>query len=72
MRTTHEAQCSRWGDEESARRYLLAGGGAPESFDEVWAMELASQARLLADVDAGRRIWGGGFLMYLVSGRKPA
>jgi len=67
-----EAKISRWGDEPTAKRLFIAGGGDAQAFDEIWALELAEQARMKSDLESGRLVWGGGFLMFAVSGRKPA
>ena len=71
MRSSAEAGYSPAGDRDTARRLFRAGGGNDSSFDELWELEIASQRRRVAEIDAGRFVTGGGYQMYVVSGRKP-
>ena len=57
-------------DRETALRYFRAGGGAEDAFDPRWRAALGHSARMLAAIDAGTFSAGGGFVMYVVSGRK--
>jgi hypothetical protein len=57
-------------DSETARRYFRAGGGSQEGFDTRWQAALSHAARVLAAIDAGTFSAGGGFVLYIVSGRK--
>lgn len=61
---------SRWGDYETSKELYLAGGGDEADFDALFELDVRRQAETLADIDAGRHVWGGGFVMYVASGRK--
>jgi ubiquinone/menaquinone biosynthesis C-methylase UbiE len=66
-----QVQSGQWTWTESeARSYFLAGGGGADEFDVLWQAVLAEQADILAAVRRGEYHSAGGFLMYLVSGRK--
>ncbi|MEM9072548.1 MAG: class I SAM-dependent methyltransferase [Myxococcota bacterium] len=71
VRKYAELDVARFGDKEKTRTLYEAGEGADE-FDEVWSLILKRQRQLIVDVDAGRYIWGGGFVMYAASGTKPS
>ncbi len=57
---------------DNSRRLFLAGGGTPERFEELFAVAFAAQQALLAAIDDGLYVTGGGHLHYLVSGYRPA
>ncbi len=59
-----------WSEEET-RRLFLAGGGAAQEFDALFARALASRAAIVRGLDDGtyHGIVGGPF--YFISGRKP-
>jgi len=69
MRDDLNRQIWVW-NRETARRYFRAGGGSEESFDARWQAALSHAARVLAAIDAGTFSAGGGFVLYVVSGRK--
>ena len=66
------AKICRWGDYERAKQLYLAGGGTEDAFEVLYALDVRRHAQVLADIDAGRHVWGGGFVMYVASGRKPS
>lgn len=61
----------RWGDYERAKKLYAAGGGTEADFEALFALDVRRHEKVLADIDAGRHVWGGGFVMYVASGRKP-
>lgn len=71
LRADVAAEHSRYGDRDTALRQYLAGGGDAAAFEALWAIDQASQRAALADLDAGRFTSGGGYLLYVVAGRKP-
>lgn len=71
MRQWTEAEISSWGRREDARPTYLAGGGDPAAFDAGFDRLIAAQRAWLEAIDGGRLSASSGFLLYLVSGRKP-
>lgn len=67
-----EESISSWGDEATTRRLYLAGGGAPERFDALWALDMESRRRVRELIRAKQYRFTGGLLMYLAAGRKTA
>lgn len=61
----------RWGDYDRAKKLYRAGGGSDEDFEELFALDVRRHEKVLTDIDAGLHVWGGGFVMYVTSGRKP-
>ncbi|MCA9695766.1 MAG: methyltransferase domain-containing protein [Myxococcales bacterium] len=59
------------GTHHDARRRYLAGGGDQAGFARGWAAALRWLRAFERDVDAGRYYAARGYVMYLVSGRKP-
>jgi SAM-dependent methyltransferase len=57
-------------DRDTALRYFRAGGGSDDAFERSWQGALSHIARMLAAIDAGTYQGGGGFVLYVVSGRK--
>jgi SAM-dependent methyltransferase len=58
-------------EEDAARRYFVAGGGAAGEFGSEWSFLRRLQAEELDEIEAGRFSSAGGSLMYVVWGRKP-
>ncbi len=61
----------RWGHYEQAKALYVAGGGAEDEFDALFQMDVKRSEKVLTDIEANRHVWGGGFVMYIASGRKP-
>ena len=59
------------GTQENALRFYLAGGGDQKRFSILWKQARTRLATILAAVDAGTYISGGGHIHYLVWGHKP-
>jgi SAM-dependent methyltransferase len=60
------------GTRHDARRFFLAGGGDEADFDACWSTAERVMQTLVDGMDAGTFHAARGFVMYLVSGRKPA
>jgi hypothetical protein len=58
-------------DEDAARRYFVAGGGAAKDFSSEWSFMRRLQVEEHDAITAGRFTSAGGTLMYVVWGRKP-
>lgn len=69
MRDDLKRQFWVW-NRETAFRYFLAGGGSEEGFETRWQAALSHAGRILAAIDAGTFNAGGGFVLYVVSGRR--
>jgi SAM-dependent methyltransferase len=68
-----QVQARRWTWPESdARRYFKAGGGDAGEFAALWQAALDEQAAILSAIRRHDYAGSGGFLLYLVSGRKAA
>jgi SAM-dependent methyltransferase len=66
-----QLQSRQWTwSEDEARTYFLAGGGNAEEFTVLWEAVLVEQADILSAIRRGVFYSAGGFMMYLVSGRK--
>jgi SAM-dependent methyltransferase len=74
LRLNHEqgAVMGAGGTAENGRRQFIAGGGTAESFETLWAVAYAHQGHQLAAIEAGLDAGAGGFLHYLIWGRRPA
>ncbi len=72
LRASVAAGAGRMGDRATSKRMYLAGGGGEAEHDALFDLQVAAQARALRDIDEGRHVFGGGFLMYAVAGRKPS
>jgi SAM-dependent methyltransferase len=59
-------------DPAPLRPLFEAGGGDPDAFDRLWAVDRAAEAALAEDVAARRLRSPGGLAHYVVTGRKPA
>lgn len=57
---------------EQTRRYFLAGGGSPEAFDRCWSVGVENLKKTKQAILQNTFHCGGGFVMYLVSGRKTS
>ncbi|MCH9683032.1 MAG: methyltransferase domain-containing protein [Deltaproteobacteria bacterium] len=60
------------GTHDDTRRLYDAGGGEPAGFERGWAAVTEWLRRFERGVEAGTFHAGRGFVLYLVSGRKPA
>ena len=60
------------GTYENGKRMFLAGGGTIERFDELFVIARTHDERRLALFDSGEYVSAGGFIHYLISGRKPS
>jgi hypothetical protein len=59
-------------DEDETRRYFLAGGGAPDAFDRLWALATNAARETVRAQDERRYDAAGGSVMYIIDARKPA
>jgi SAM-dependent methyltransferase len=59
------------GSRHDTRRLFLAGGGSETAFESAWAVMLRLLRTIEQGVAAGRYHAARGFVLYLVSGRKP-
>ncbi len=60
-----------FGTRERTRAFYLAGGGDEAAFEPLWQAGLASLRDVVAAIDRGDFRTAGGFMMYVVAGRKP-
>jgi ubiquinone/menaquinone biosynthesis C-methylase UbiE len=58
-------------DKETTLSYFLAGGGKADEFDSLWDRSLRKLLDFVDDLKHNAIQYGGGTIMYLVSGRKP-
>lgn len=58
-------------DKETTLRYFLAGGGAQDEFDAVWALAGVAYRQQFAQIESGTFVAPRGSVNYLVSGLKP-
>lgn len=60
------------GSRHDTRRLFLAGGGSESAFESAWAVMLRWLRSIEQGIAAGTYHAARGFVLYLVSGRKPA
>ncbi len=59
-------------DRATTERYFVAGGGDVAAFPSAWALAGRALGRVVEELRAGTFAQAGGFVMYLVCGRRPA
>jgi len=72
VRSWSKQGVSHFGGYDETKRIYLAGGGIEQEYDALFRAAVKSLADVVAAIDAGTFRTAGGFLMYLVAGRKPA